>query len=114
MKLHKTMKPIALAVIGMGVVAPAFAGKAIEFDNGMVLDWRVNTTYTMSTRLESRDSYLASDAINANGNDGNNNFDRGDLTANRLGLLLDAKLSKGNSGFVLSASTFYDDVCSGY
>ena len=110
MKLHKKMKPVALAVIGMGVMAPAFAGKAIEFDNGMVLDWRVNTTYTMSTRLESRDPLLASEATNANGNDGNNNFGRGDLTANRLGLLLDAHLKKGNSGFVLSASTFYDDV----
>jgi hypothetical protein len=110
MKLHKKMKPVALAVIGMGVMAPAFAGKAIEFDNGMVLDWRVNSTYTMSTRLESRDSLLASEASNRNGNDGNNNFGRGDLTANRLGLLLDAKLSKGNSGLVMSASTFYDDV----
>ncbi|WP_345791843.1 DUF1302 family protein [Thauera sp. JM12B12] len=110
MKLHKKMKPVALAVIGMGVMSPAFAGKAIEFDNGMVLDWRVNSTYTMSTRLESRDALLSSEATNANGNDGNNNFDRGALTANRLSLLLDAKLTKGNSGLVMSASTFYDDV----
>ncbi|CAM5396203.1 DUF1302 family protein [Thauera mechernichensis] len=101
MKLHKKMKPVALAVIGMGVMAPAFAGKAIEFDNGMVLDWRVNTTYTMSTRLESRDPLLASEASNRNGNDGNNNFGRGDLTANRLGLLLDAHLKKqGNRTFM--------------
>ena len=43
-------------------------------------------------------------------NDGDNNFKKNSLTANRIGALLDAKLSKGDSGLVLSASTFYDDV----
>ena len=110
MKLHKKMKPIALAVIGMGIASSAFAGEQIEFDNGGVLQWRVNSTYTLSTRIESRDSLLASDKTNANGNDGNNNFDKGDLTANRVSLLLDVNYKKGNSGLVMSASTFYDDV----
>ncbi len=32
------MKPIALAVIGMGVMAPAMAFEAVEFDNGAVFD----------------------------------------------------------------------------
>jgi len=113
MKLHKKMKPVALAVIGMGVMAPAAAFNTIEFDNGATLESRINSTYTMSTRIESRDPLLASQQFNTNGNDGNNNFDRGDLTANRLSLLLDAHLKKGSSGFVLSASTFYDDVYHG-
>ena len=110
MKLHKKMKPIALAVIGMGIASSAFAGEQIEFDNGGVMQWRVNSTYTLSTRIESRDSLLASDKTNANGNDGNNNFDKGDLTANRLSMLLDVNYKLGNSGLVMSASTFYDDV----
>lgn len=110
MKLHKKMKPIALAVIGMGIATSAFAGEPIRFDNGGVLQWRVNSTYTLSTRIESRDALLSSQATNANGNDGNNNFDRGDLTANRLSMLLDVNYKKGDSGLVLSASTFYDDV----
>lgn len=110
MKLHKKMKPIALAVIGMGVASSAFAGEPIQFDNGGVLQWRVNSTYTLSTRIESRDALLSSQTANANGNDGNNNFDRGDLTANRLSMLLDVNYKKGDSGLVLSASTFYDDV----
>lgn len=114
MKLLGKMKPVAIAVMGMGMglgaVSSASAGEPVEFDNGMVLDWRVNATYTLSTRLESRDPLLASEATNANGNDGNNNFDKGDLTANRLGFLLDAKLTKGQHGLVMSASTFYDDV----
>ena len=110
MKLHKKMKPVALAVIGMGVVAPAMAFDAIEFDNGAVLESRLTTTYTLSTRLEDRDRVLAN---NAGGNDGNNNFDKGALTSNRVSLLLDTHLKKGNSGFILSASTFYDDVYHG-
>lgn len=109
MKITNRLTPIASGVLGMGLclAMPAFAGESIMFDNGMKFDWRVNTTYTLSTRLESPDKKLAA---NAGGNDGNNNFDKGALTANRLGLLLDATLSKGDTGFVLSASTFYDDV----
>ncbi|GAB1460641.1 DUF1302 domain-containing protein [Thauera sp.] len=94
----------------MGVVAPAMAFDAIEFDNGAVLESRLTTTYTLSTRLEDRDRVLAN---NAGGNDGNNNFDKGSLTSNRVSLLLDTHLKKGSSGFILSASTFYDDVYHG-
>ncbi len=119
MKLHKKMKPIALAVIGMGIAAPALAFEAVEFDNGAVFESRLTTTYTLSTRLEDRDPLLSGNfdargrSINANGNDGNNNFDKGALTSNRLSLLLDTHFKKGSSGFILSASTFYDDVYHG-
>jgi hypothetical protein len=113
MKLHRKLTPVALAVIGMGAFAPAMAFESVQFENGAVLESRLTSTYTLSTRIESRDPLLSSQELNANGNDGNNNFDRGDLTANRLSLLLDAHLKKGSSGFVLSASTFYDDVYHG-
>lgn len=107
MKRHKKMKPIALAVIGLGVMAPAQAFEAIELENGLVFESRLTSTYTLSTRLQDQDPLLAK---NAGGNDGNNNFDKGALTSNRVSLLLDTHLKKGNSGFILSASTFYDDV----
>lgn len=110
MRLHNKMKPVALAVIGMGVIAPATAFEAIEFDNGAVLESRVTSTYTLSTRLEDQDPVLAR---NASGNDGNNNFDKGSLTSNRVSLLFDTHLKKGQSGFIVSASTFYDDVYHG-
>jgi hypothetical protein len=87
--------------------APAFAAEPIEFANGVKLDWRANTSYTLATRLESPDPLLAGAA---GSNDGDNNFRRRALTANRAGLLLDATLSRGDSGLVLSGSTFYDDV----
>ncbi|EPZ14710.1 hypothetical protein M622_04470 [Thauera terpenica 58Eu] len=107
MKLHKKIKPIALAVIGMGAMAPAMAFEAVEFANGAVFESRLTSTYTLSTRLEGRDKLLAG---NASGNDGNNNFDKGALTSNRVSLLLDTHFKKGASGFIVSASTFYDDV----
>lgn len=107
MKLHNKMKPIALAVVGMGIAIPASAFDTIEFENGATFESRVTTTYTLSTRLEDRDSVLTK---NAAGNDGDNNFDKGALTSNRVSALLDTHFKKGNSGFVLSASTFYDDV----
>jgi len=109
-RTNNTLTPVALALIGIGMAAPALAGEQIQFDNGMKLDWRVTGTYTASTRLESRDKLLSSQTLNLNGNDGNNNFDKGALTANRLSLLFDATLSKGGTGLVMSASTFYDDI----
>lgn len=107
MKLPKKMKPIALAVIGIGTIAPAAAFDDIEFNNGAVFESRLTTTYTLSSRLEDRDRVLSR---NASGNDGDNNFDKGALTSNRVSLLLDTRLRKGDSGLVVSASTFYDDV----
>ncbi|MCK6389052.1 MAG: DUF1302 domain-containing protein, partial [Zoogloea sp.] len=107
MKMHTALRPLALALLGAGVTAPALAGEPIELDNGYKLDWRVNSTYTLSTRMENRDPKIAA---YSGGNDGTNNFDKGSLTANRLSLLLDASVTNGVNGLVLSASTFYDDV----
>ena len=107
MKMHTALRPLALALLGAGVTAPALAGEPIELDNGYKLDWRVNSTYTLSTRMENRDPKIAA---YGGGNDGNNNFDKGSLTANRLSLLLDTSYTNGVNGLVLSASSFYDDV----
>ena len=107
MKMHIALRPLALALLGAGLATPAFAGESIELDNGYKVDWRVNSTYTLSTRMEDRDAKIAA---YSGGNDGTNNFDKGSLTANRLSLLLDTSITNGVNGLVLSASTFYDDV----
>ena len=60
MRLQQKMTPIALALIGVGGAAPASAFESIEFENGAVLESRVTSTYTLSTRLEDRDSLLSS------------------------------------------------------
>lgn len=92
----------------------AQAAEPIEFENGMKIDWGLTLGYTLAMRAEKPDASIASDptpgSFNLNYNDGNNNFDRGDLVNNRLSGLLTAKVSKGNTGFVFSGSAFYDDV----
>lgn len=116
MKFNPRLAPIAAAVLAIGASQPARAGEPVELGNGLKLDWRVSTTYTLSGRAEAQDPLLTYRAPtttavnNAGGNDGNNNFDKGALTANRISALLETKLSKGDSGLVFSASTFYDDV----
>ena len=110
MKTRLLFTPVAAAVLGLIASAAAHAGDTIELANGAKLEWRVNANYTLAQRMESPDAVLAA---NAAGNDGNNNFAKNALTANRIALLFESKVSKGDSGFVLSASTFYDDVYHG-
>jgi hypothetical protein len=112
MKTYKksTLAAAASAALAALCMSPAAqAGETIEMGNGLKLDWRLNTTYTLATRLNDADPRL-SGTNNAGGNDGNNNFHKGALTANRLGGLLETKLYKGESGLVVSGSVFYDDV----
>lgn len=99
--------PGALAAALLCASAAAGAGEPIEFGDGYKFDWRINTNYTLAQRISGIDPLLSA---NAAGNDGNNNFAKNSLTANRLSALFEGKLAKGQSGLVLSASTFYDDV----
>ncbi|MEO6320133.1 MAG: DUF1302 family protein [Polaromonas sp.] len=107
MKTNRTLKPVAMAILALVMAGAAQAGETITFENGVNLDWRLNTNYTLSQRTRSADPLLAR---NAAANDGENNFAKNALTANRLSALFEGKVSKGSSGFVLSGSTFYDDV----
>ncbi len=109
-KLMFKLSPVAAAILGVAFSTPSFAGQPVVYDNGVKLDWKATTTYTLATRLKSPDSRLAFDGDGNSISDGDNNFKKGALTNNRIGLLLEGKLSKDRSGLVLSASTFYDDV----
>lgn len=102
-------KRLIAAVAGCVVAGPAFSGESIVFDNGAKLDWRLSTAYTLGTRVGSQSSLLTGPQ-NGGANDGDNNFKKGSLTANRVSALLETTLSKGDSGLVFSGSTFYDDV----
>ncbi len=100
----KKLTPIAVAALlslGMGAVQ---AGETIELGDGLKFDWRLNVSYGLGVRMENPSPVLT---INS---DGDKNFKKGALTANRLGAVWESRLSKGDSGFVLNASTFYDDV----
>lgn len=107
-KLTFKLSPIATAVVGALLASPALGGDTIVFDNDARFDWKGTATYTVATRLRSADPALLE--VDGTAIDGNHNFDKGALTANRLALLFEGKFSKDRSGFVLSGSTFYDDV----
>ena len=108
MKTMKHLTPIAGAVALMAAAAtPAHAFEQIDLGSGLKLDARVNLTYTMAKRLNSQDPVLKG---SAGSNDGNNSFNKGSLTANRLGAFFDGKLSMDDTGLVVSASTFHDNV----
>jgi hypothetical protein len=114
MKFNNKRAPVAAAVaLAMGGSAvPALAGEPIEFGDGYKLEWRLTGTYTLAQRMKNADPLLAGIG-NAGANDGDNNFHKGSLTANRVSALFEGKVSKGDSGFVLSGSSFYDDVYHG-
>lgn len=105
-KMQITPHAIALAA-AMAAAGPAAAFEPVEFGPGIKFESRVNFTYTLGQRIKDQDALLAR---TVGINDGNNNFDKGALTANRLSALLDAKLSYGQSGFVYSGSIFYDNA----
>ena len=98
----KKLTPIAVAALLSLGIGAVHAGETIEFGDGIKFDWRLNLSYGLGVRLNNPSEVIASD--------GNNNFKKGSLTANRLGAVWESRLSKGDSGFVLNASTFYDDV----
>ncbi len=112
MKSRYKRAPIATAaaLIAGAAALPAFAGEPIEFGDDYKFDWRLTGTYTAAERMKKPDTVLASKATDSGANDGDNNFKKGALTANRLALLFEGNLSKGSSGIALSGSTFYDDV----
>lgn len=107
MIISRNMKPIAAAIAAMACAGAGYAGETIEVGNDVKLDWKLTGTYTAGQRMKSADPILAG---NSGGNDGDNNFRKNAMTANRLSALFESRLYKGDSGFVLSGSTFYDDV----
>ena len=107
MSYRTPLRPVAAAVLTLAVAGAAHAGETLDLGNDVKLDWKLTGTYTASQRMKDIDPVLGG----ASGsNDGDNNFKKGALTANRLSALFDTRLYKGDSGFVLSGSTFYDDV----
>ena len=96
---------LAIAAFSAGAV---HAGETFRFDNGATLDWSVTTSYGLGIRMKDADSSLLQGQ--ANGDDGNRNFDRHSLMTHRATALGELILRKDNWGAVLRGSTFYDDV----
>lgn len=111
MKLNTTRNKLATAVSGatlLGAMAVSAPSQALEFNKG---DWlfNVDTTlgYSAQWRTENRDDGLEA-AVNAN--DGNNNFDDGDMTSSKANIILEVGGAKGDFSFFIRADALYDYV----
>lgn len=96
------LSTLSATIVGATLCSQALAGETIEFDNGATLDWKATLNYSLAMRTEDADPKLKSS--------GNANFEKNDLIANGLSLLVEAHLRKDNYGLVLSGTGFYDDV----
>jgi hypothetical protein len=107
MKKINQLTSVAAAVLALYATGLAHAGETIDFGDDLKLDWRLTTTYGNSMRVKDASPTLAG---SAGANDGDNNFSKGSTTSSRLSALVETTLRKGDSGFVFSGSTFYDDA----
>jgi len=80
---------------------------AMNFDLGkeLTLDMDVHLTYAAAMRLEDPDNDLLT---NVNTDDGNRNFDQGDLVNNKFSVLMDIDLNRDNVGLFVRPRAFYD------
>jgi hypothetical protein len=105
-KLTTVLRRSALAgALAAAVSAPS---QALEFNKG---DWLLNfdTTlgYSAQWRTENRDDDMEA---NVNGNDGNNNFDDGDMTSSKANVILEFGGSKDDFVFFIRADAMYDYI----
>ncbi len=103
-------------------------GASYEFDN-FTIDFDSTITYGVQWRVEERDERISMGSSGApgqpgmdnlpdlidnafilNGNDGNLNFDKGDITANRLSYLGDLDINFGRYGLFARFKAYYDAV----
>lgn len=94
----------ACAVLAAGGAAHAGSTKIGDDIN---VDYLVTFGYGANLRTEAPSDALAG-AGNLNGNDGDRNFKRGSLVTNRLSVIGEANVYKGDLGAMLRASSFYD------
>ena len=111
MKLNTKRNRLAAAVRGTALIAIWAActpAQALEYNVG---DWlfNVDTTlgYSAQWRTENRDDDLEA---SANANDGNNNFDDGDMTSSKANVILEVDGAKGDFSFFVRADALYDYI----
>ena len=116
----KLISRVALAaVIGLGLALAGFSSTpayAVEINKGWLMG-RLDTTISVgaSIRLQQQDPDLVGvqnggRANSINGDNGNLNYDRGDLTSANIRVTHELDLSAGNFGFFGRMYYFYDWV----
>jgi hypothetical protein len=87
---------------------------AVEFEtgNGFTIDIDTTLGYNAQWRLEkqSEATKASNPILDLVSDDGNNNFDKGDMTQNQLNFSIDADIQYGDSGLFLRGRGWYDNV----
>lgn len=106
----------ALAVAAAMLAAPAWAGTA-KIGEDTSVEYSLTLNYGLQSRAESPANALINGPLNAQGlpttansDDGNRNFRKGSLTSNRISALGEVDVKRGDLGFFVRATGFYDDV----
>ncbi len=105
-------------VIAQATLAAAFATAAgqaqalsFEMDNGVTVDVDTTVGYNAQWRRASQDpNVLAFGGLGALTDDGNRNFDKGDMTQNQVNFSTDLDINYGNGGVFARARGWYDDA----
>ncbi|MGH8445519.1 MAG: DUF1302 domain-containing protein, partial [Solimonas sp.] len=124
---------------GTAMMGTAANAGSFEFGGDTTLDYKATANYGVAVRTEKQDQRLINAPVeefqsylfpqlpdgqpaqlfrferqglsqSINSDDGNRNFDKGDLIHNRLSVYGEMQLHHGDFGAVLSGSAFYDDV----
>ncbi len=110
---YHRQRPTAVAAALAALLAPgAWAAETIDFGHDTTLDYSFTASYGAAVRTGTPSNTLLSPA-NINGDDGNRNFKRGDMTANRVSLFGEAHVKHDAFGALVRGSVFYDWAYSG-
>ncbi|GGX95717.1 DUF1302 family protein [Massilia dura] len=95
--------PLFAALLAAGQV------HAVDFetDNGIKMRWDNTVKYSLAKRLGEQDATLLA---NANTDDANRNFRKGNLISNRVDLLSEFDLRYGDAGLSITGAAWYDGV----
>jgi hypothetical protein len=113
--MRLTALTIATGLLG----APAWAGST-TIGGDITVDYSLTVNYGLASRTSRQASELINGPLTpqglpstANIDDGDRNFNRGSLTANRISLLGEADIRRGDFGFFTRATGFYDGAYHG-
>lgn len=101
------------AATALAISAPAHA---FQFEKGgWQGSWDTTISYGLGVRMEDRDQNIigranGGNALSVNGDDGNLNFDKGDVFSNALKLSTELLVNRGSYGGFFRVNALYDDV----
>jgi len=103
----KVSRWLFLAVIPILLFTVPNNVKALDFElgKGITLDVDTTITYGAAWRTEGQDKDGLKDILT---DDGNRNFDQGDMINNRWSIIADIDLHKGDYGFFMRPKAFFD------